>query len=380
MNQYDYIFAGSGCAALSLACAMQNTPLRNKKILLIDQDTKRQNDRTWCYWTAEPSPYDSIAKKVWHTIRVQTDTTNLHLPIAPYRYQMLRGIDFYEWAKAVLGQNAEVHWLQADISSIQNTTQGAIVYADGQAFTSQWVFNSLPPHINTADKQAIDWFQHFKGWFIRTEKPVFDESTATFMDFRTPQAGEVRFLYVLPTSPHEALVEFTVFGRQVMEQSAYLPPLQSYILQKLGLQASDYTITEEEFGVIPMTTRTFPAKTGSFIIQIGSAAGCTKASTGFTFQAIQQHTKKILASLLQYDHPLFVPKNPLKYALYDHILLNVLDKQRMQGSKIFEILFKKHPIQRILRFLDGDSSWIDELHIITSVPPLPFLQAALDIL
>jgi lycopene beta-cyclase len=371
---YDYIFAGAGCAALSLACALQDTILRDKKILLIDRDAKQQNDRTWCYWTSKETPYDHFATKKWNNIRVQTDFIDLHLPILPYRYQMLRGADFYQWAKEILAQNPQVHWLQADIRSIENTTSGAYVHTTEGDYKGQWVFNSLPPTL-PMHRQDIRWYQHFKGWFIKTQKPIFDTNTATFMDFRTPQENEVRFLYVLPTSPTEALVEFTIFGRQVLEPSAYLPPLLAYISEKLGLEADDYTIVEEEFGVIPMTTQKFSAKMGNFIVNIGGAGGCIKASTGFTFNNIQKHTQQILASLLAYGHPLQAQVRSFQFEMYDHILLNVLDRNRLGGSQIFETLFKKHPVQRILRFLDDETNFLEDLQIMASVPSLPFLKA-----
>ncbi len=323
MQDYDYIFAGAGCASLSLACALQHTHLRDKKILLIDQDAKRQNDRTWCYWTATPSVYDAIAQKAWHHIHVQTHDTNLRLDITPYRYQMIRGADFYAWARALLAQNPNVDWVQAHISHIENTTQGAIVHAD-KPYKGQWIFNSLP-------------------------------------------------------APLPMLVEFTVFGRQVMPESAYLPTLVAYIQNTWGLQAVEYEITEEEFGVIPMSTQTFPKKQGSFVINIGSAGGATKASTGFTFQNIQKHTQKLLASLCTHGHPLDVAPRPFQFQLYDHVLLNVLDRNRLQGSQIFETLFKKHPVSRILRFLDDETTFWEDLKIMYSVPSLPFLKAVREI-
>jgi lycopene beta-cyclase len=50
MQKYDFIIAGGGLAGLSLAYYMNQTVLREKSILIIDQDTKTKNDRTWCFW------------------------------------------------------------------------------------------------------------------------------------------------------------------------------------------------------------------------------------------------------------------------------------------------------------------------------------------
>lgn len=55
MQKYDYIIAGGGLAGLSLAYYMNQTVLREKSILIIDQDTKTKNDRTWCFWEKRSS-------------------------------------------------------------------------------------------------------------------------------------------------------------------------------------------------------------------------------------------------------------------------------------------------------------------------------------
>jgi hypothetical protein len=52
--------------------------------------------------------------------------------------------------------------------------------------------------------------QHFKGWEIETSNEAFNPQAATFLDFRTPQQGEMRFFYVLPFSERRALVEYVV--------------------------------------------------------------------------------------------------------------------------------------------------------------------------
>ena len=51
MNNYDYIIIGAGASGLLLADAMgQDSFFATKNILLLDKDSKKINDRTWCYW------------------------------------------------------------------------------------------------------------------------------------------------------------------------------------------------------------------------------------------------------------------------------------------------------------------------------------------
>ena len=58
-------------------------------------------------------------------------------------------------------------------------------------------------------------------------------------------------------------------------------------------------------------------------------------------------------------------------------LLHILKHNKLPGDQIFTRLFKKNKPQQVLRFLDNESSIGDELQIISSLPTLPFLKAAL---
>jgi lycopene beta-cyclase len=54
MITYDYIITGLGCAGMSLLHYLLESPLKSKKILVIDSCSKNTNDRTWCYWAEKP--------------------------------------------------------------------------------------------------------------------------------------------------------------------------------------------------------------------------------------------------------------------------------------------------------------------------------------
>ena len=68
-----------------------------------------------------------------------------------------------------------------------------------------------------------------------------------------------------------------------------------------------------------------------------------------------------------------------RHKLYDSMLLNLMAKNRYESRDIFANLFKNHPIDRIFRFLDEQSTLWEELRIISQMPPTPFLLALKDI-
>jgi len=57
--------------------------------------------------------------------------------------------------------------------------------------------------------------------------------------------------------------------------------------------------------------------------------------------------------------------------------LNVLHHHKMQGSQIFEAIFSKTKTKKVLRFLDNESTLIEDLQIMNTVPTTIFLPAAM---
>ncbi|MBB1285417.1 lycopene cyclase [Flavisolibacter sp. BT320] len=372
-NHYDYIIAGAGCAGLSLAVHMvHQAALQEKRILLVDNASKNHNDRTWCFWEKEAGLFEPVVCKHWDTLWFHSDLYSKALTIDPYRYKMIRGIDFYRYCMDALKTFSNVTFLQGSVESfIPGNNTGVVV--NGTAYTAHYVFNSIPPQKPALGKKHVWLLQHFKGWMIETPEPVFDPAAATLMDFRVSQKRGTTFCYVLPVSPTKALVEYTLFTPSLLPQEEYAEELKAYIEHYLKLEA--YQVTESEFGIIPMTNYPFPRGENN-IINIGTAGGQTKGSSGYTFYFIQQHSKKIVEQLIQGKHPQ-VETSAKRFHFYDSVLLEVLRQNKLEGAAIFSQLFQKNKPQPVLAFLNNASTLPTEVGIISSLPTLPFLKAAI---
>ena len=148
MTHHDYILSGGGLAGLSLAYHLINSPLRDRSILIIDKDAKQQNDRTWCFWAQQPTLFDEIAYRVWQRLRFTSDDFTREYELAPYRYQMIRGIDFYNFTREKLAQCGNVTVVRGNIDRVDDAGDRAQVIVDGQSFSGSWVFDStLPPSL-----------------------------------------------------------------------------------------------------------------------------------------------------------------------------------------------------------------------------------------
>ncbi|MGI8597740.1 MAG: lycopene cyclase family protein [Chitinophagaceae bacterium] len=372
----DFIIAGAGCAGLSLAVHLIHSgKFNDKKILIVEKQDKNKNDRTWCFWEKENDLFQSIVYKEWLQLFVQDHKHQLSLNISPYKYKLIRGIDFYNYCLSILKQQSNVEWIQADIQKIFSEASGAGIVFNNTKVYAKYVFNSLMPEKPRLKKNDYWMIQHFKGWFVKTNQDCFNPDAATLMDFNTDQTEGTAFFYALPFSTKTALIEYTLFSKDVQEDVVYEEALKQYVEKQLKI--TEYIIEEKEFGVIPMTNHAFPKRDHN-IINIGTAGGQTKGSSGYTFKFIQKHSKAIVDSLVKYNHPFSAPPVSSRFRFYDSILLNILSKNKLKGSDIFMRMFQKNNAQRVLKFLDNESSISEELKIIYSLPVVPFTKAALN--
>lgn len=372
---YHYVFAGTGAAALSLLLRLQDAQLlQGKRVLLLDRSRKTDNDRTWCFWEKGEGYFEKIIHKRWEKLAFLTEGESRELAMGTYVYKMIRGIDFYEYCLKRLQSLPNLEWKYGELEWKDGDNNTRQLYCEGQPVdcTGALVFNSLAPAPQiTPDNLAL--LQHFKGWILQTERTIFDAGKGLLMDFRVPQTAGTTFVYVLPLSANKALVEFTVFSKQLLSAQAYEAGLKSYWAQHFGNEP--YRIVEEEFGIIPMTAQPYPQPVNG-IVQIGTAGGQTKASTGYTFQFIQKQSAQIVAALQEEQPVPAVLKAPRRFQFYDRVLLQLLVEGRLPGKEIFTRLFHRNPAHQIFQFLDNETSLPAELSLISRLQFWPFLRAA----
>ncbi len=374
-KHYDYIIAGGGCAGLSLAYQLQLAGLHDKSILIIDREEKRANDRTWCFWSQDDGPYPELVYKEWPALSFADRRGVIRENLAPWRYQLIRGIDFYRHLHTRLDANPNVHRQTGFIESYGEDERSPFIQVAGNTIRAgEFLFNSCLPDrgATVSPNRHHHLLQHFKGWIIETAGSPFDTETAMLMDFRTPQQGEARFFYVLPFSPRRALVEYTIFSDNLLGGSTYEAALRDYIGRHFP---GEYSILEEENGVIPMTDRSFRQCGGRRILNIGTVGGAVKPTTGYAFLRIQSQVRQIADKLRRGRHPSYEIDPPARFKFYDRLLLNILQKEGQAAASIFSGLFRRNPMTNILTFLSEASNGWQETKIFSSLPTWPFLKA-----
>jgi lycopene beta-cyclase len=375
MKQYDYIFTGAGLSALMTVYKMVlSGKFQNKQILLLDENAKQTNDRTWCFWTENSSIWEPAISKKWDSALFANADFQRNLALNPYQYNKIQGLDFYNQVWKLISQQENIDFVPEKVLEIEESENIVLVKTESQSFSCSQLFNSIynPNLVKSQSKYPL-LQQHFVGWFIKTETPVFNPEQATFMDFSVKQKGNTRFMYVLPTSETEALLEYTLFSKEVLSKSEYEAEIENYI-HKLGIR--QYQIIEKEAGNIPMTCYPFWKHNTKNVINIGTAGGWTKASTGYTFKNADKKSTELVSFLAtKTDFRKFHKKT--KFWWYDLLLLDILDQKNETGSVIFSALFQKGNTQLIFKFLDEETSFWEDFQVIWKCPKGLFIEALL---
>ncbi len=365
MERFDYIVAGAGCAGLSLLYYLLESDLKDSKILVIDPKGKSVPNKTWCYWAEKPleiHPSESI--HFWSNLSFASKNKKISKSLGNLNYYHLNSHDFYTFIYQKISEYQNVSFLEDEVASISENQDSIVVKTrKNGSIKASYAFDSRLSDENNFSDSSLK--QIFTGWRIKTESPVFDPKSLTLMEFPHKKSNQFDFFYILPFSENEALVEYTTYSKMTILENDLKNSLSSYLKGLLGDAA--YTITFEETGVIPMSTKLKEIKRSKRIISLGTRAGWTKASTGYTFHTIQRNCKEIVDSLSSGKINEYQGKRSARFSFYDNILLNIAHKwpEKLQG--IFLNLFATSSADVVLRFLSEETSLKEEIEILAKL-------------
>lgn len=373
-EHYDYIIAGAGSSGLTLAWQLVEAGLGEKNLLVIDRDLDPENDKTWCFWHEGDPPFPELIVKSWDHASVYPGETQITQPLAPYRYHCIRNGDFRETLLNRLRSAGQVTVRQSEITQISGTEQSALLKTEEETIRAEYIFQScIKPGFERRPRYPL--LQHFLGWEVEANGVPFDPSSFLLMDFDEAVTDGVGFMYILPWSTDRALFEYTLFSPTTLPVEHYEHKLEVYLDNKYGLSPLNYAITRKEYGEIPMNDGQVSRWYAPRVLNLGMAGGLTKPSTGYTFSRIQKHATAIVEALKETGSPEAASDSEYRYRLYDLWLLQILHDQPGAGLEVFRDLFTRNDLPEIFRFLGEQTSLMQDLSIMSSVPWKPFFRA-----
>lgn len=380
-GHYEYVILGAGCAGLSLCHYLLEQGV-TEPILILDQKSGFADDRTWCFWDVETTPFSHLAAKRWHSWTFHTTGAVVEQKTERYPYQCINAADFYEDVLQKISARGNVTLrLGEAVEAYKEHGDETFVQAGQDAYTAHYVFDGrgLPPDSPTfeeARREAVWVPQKFLGLRLRSRRAVFDPERCTLMDFSVGQDRGLRFAYVLPMSDREALVENVYLSEAEISPNEHRSELEDYLSTVYELSPDDYLIDGEEKGYIPMTDYTFPRKLGKRTYSIGMLGGESRPSTGYTFLRIQRYCKVLAESTVAGRE---APKQtgPARYKLLDKVFLRFMRGHPERCPEVYSRMFRGLSPDTLVRFLTEKSTPVDDLRLVMAMPKMPFLKIAL---
>lgn len=374
-EHYGAIVLGAGCSGLSLCHYLLEEGF-DEPVLILDAKREFSDDRTWCFWDVEPTPFSHLAVKSWPSWGVRADGRSVVQRDETHPYLCLPGGRFYDSVLRRLSRSRNVTLgLGEGVRGLREGEDEVRVETEAGEYVAPLVFDGrgLAPgsaELERARKEAVWLPQQFLGQQVRALQPVFEPGRCTLMDFDVSQERGLRFVYVLPFGEREAMVENVYLSGIGVTPEEHRREIGEYLEARYGFP--EYEVLGEERGYIPMTTYPFLRRSGERVHNIGMLGGQTRPSTGYTFLRIQRRCSALARNIVHGGPP---PERdePRRARLLDDLFLRFLLERPGEAPEVYRRMFEGVPTGAMVRFLTEQSTPADEARLVGALPKRPFL-------
>ncbi len=405
-EHFHIVIIGAGLAGLSLAyrlCAPQFAHLR---IAIVDPRTSFGATHTWSFWQQTPHPFMDLVRpnRQWCSLWVQAaGVISCPHDFSAAPYCSIESTHFYAKCldkmagnlsiKSFYGHRANSVAKVGENSATVSLTN--LISGESQNLHAKLVFDSRPAVLSAAVGNNA-WIQAFAGWEVVCATapfaPMIAAHEAVLMDFMPSiidATGKAipTFIYLLPSSPTQALVQATVF----VPPNATVPSditLQALAVAYLRAKFGDAEIAYQspEVGRIVMDAAIAPMTVLQTITKIGSAGGFVRASTGYSFTRTQRACDALGIAILKAlpisslnaktgSLPIKMRWQSNFAPWLDAVFLEAVATQGLDVGQLMVRLFNTVRPLRLVRFLDGNARTNDVLVVIAACPKWVFLRS-----
>jgi len=381
----DIIIIGAGLSGLMAAwrCLDVNPDLR---IMMIEASGTIAGDHTWSFNLSDVP--DHLRDWLRPFIAHQWDSYDVKFPKLERHLDIAYCSGNSDSLRACVAGHIESGRLDIRLGTkAVNMSAHDVTLDSGEVLSAQCVLDARGFEPN---EDVFLGYQKFVGHVIKTPKP-HGVKRPVIMDASVAQLGGYRFVYCLPYSDTEMLVEDTYYtdGPELRSQEVDAR-IKDYIRDNLGV--TEYDMTRRETGVLPITLavdadKRYPAREDSHgePIKIGIGGGYYHAVTGYSFPEALK-TANLLADLIKESGPQF------HKAVDDEMFLHERDQYdeenflRLLNRMLFRAAKPETRYKVLQRFYGLDAGLIerfyrnritkgDKLRILMGKPPVPVTKA-----
>ena len=374
------VILGAGLSGLLTAwrCLELNPKL---KITLIDANSEIAGDHTWSFNLNDIDT--ELQKWVRPFIAHQWDAYDVKFPTRQRTLNITYCTGNSETLKSCVRPLIDSGRLSLKLNSrVQDIGEDTVFLEGGEEIHSALILDARGFEPNP---ERYLGYQKFVGHVIRTEQPHGVERPI-IMDATVPQLGGYRFVYCLPYSDTELLVEDTYYtdGADMKSQEVDAR-IRDYIESQLNI--TSYEVARRETGILPITIAIKPDVYAP--MSIGIRGGYYHAVTGYSFPDAAKVADKLAHQILSLvNGGQKITNRNLQLAMQN------MQREHYSAERFFRLLNRMlfraaKPQERYMvlqrfyglgeglieRFYAGDLTWRDKVRILIGKPPVPVFKA-----
>ena len=367
------IIAGGGLAGglTALALAKRRPEV---EVLVVEQGDTFGGNHTWSFFDSDVAAEDRwIVDLVEHR---HWPDHEIHFPkrqrIIPIGYNSIRSQSLDKALRACLDPG-QVR-LGAQIAMLTPTS---VTLGNGEKLDADAVIDARGPR--DLPGFALGW-QKFVGRYLRFPKPHGVERPM-IMDATVEQIDGYRFLYRLPVSPTELLIEDTYYSTSPMLDTHAL--VERVEADAAKLRARTPEIIEQEHGVLPvvMAGDIEDLWRGEKVPRLGIAGGFFHPTTSYSLPDAVANAGLIARQLDVSAPALHALLSERAQKLWRERrffrLLNRMLFRAAEPAKAYRVLehFYRLPPDIVAHFYAGRLTLLDKARVLSGRPPVPIGRA-----
>jgi len=383
-NAQNVIIVGAGLSGLMVAwrCLDVNPDL---SVEIIEASDRIAGDHTWSFNLTDIAEHlrDWIKPFIAH----QWESYDVKFPQRERKLDITYCTGNSDTLRTCVEPHIQSGRLKLRLNTlVENLSAHDVVLQTGEKLSAACVMDARGFKPND---DVFLGYQKFVGHVIETKTPHGVERPI-IMDATVEQLGGYRFVYCLPYSDTELLVEDTYYtdGPELRSQEVDAR-IKDYIRDRLSVD--EYKVARRETGVLPITLGIAPdygndvsmEKTAP--VKLGMTGGYYHAVTGYSLlEAVK--SANVVCDMIEQNKPDFgaAVLHEMAYHRVDHYreenflrLLNRMLFRAAKPEKRYKVLerFYGLPTGLVERFYRNRLSKKDKLRILIGKPPVPVHKA-----
>ena len=375
-EQADMIIVGAGLSGLMTAwrCLDVNPDL---SVMVIEASDKIAGDHTWSFNLTDVAP--ELRDWIKPFIAYQWDSYDVKFPKRERTLDITYCTGNSETLRSCVQPHIESGRLKLKLNTrVIDLQSDYVILHNEQKLPANCVLDARGFEPN---ENVFLGYQKFVGRTIRTKEP-HGLKRPIIMDATVEQLGGYRFVYCLPFTEHEVLVEDTYYtdGPELSENEV-TARIDDYINAKGW---GDHELIRQEKGVLPITLAVDFNEEHSLKDALGIRGGFYNAVTGYSLPEAVHTAERIAYEVFECEGDLWGLPGWVNRLRQNHFeretffrLLNRMLFRAAKPEKRYKVLerFYGLPSSLIERFYMGYLSKEDKLRILIGKPPVPVSKA-----